>query len=460
MFLLIFLASFVLVKCDIPSDEIKKLPGWDYDLPSKHYSGLIDVGNETGVPGKLHYWFIQSESNAASDPVVLWFNGGPGSSSLIGCLTENGQMALNDDSLTNKTQEGVPRLYYNPYSWSRYANVVYLESPKGVGFSFCDNPHNCHNTDESTAIDAHEFLVNFFKGFSEFANNDFYITGESYAGVYIPMLIDQIDKHNIITNFKGAAIGNGCWGSDCFYGVSEQQIDSHIFSGHSLISQTLEAEINQKCEPNHWSSSACRSSLNKMDQQAGRFNIYNIYDVCADDQKLSISQVRASVKKNVSLFKAGDSYHPHPQLKQLDDYKCGGSTAMDEFLSNDLVIEALHVKQDGNMHYSTTCGDLRPLYKKLFQKHRILIYSGDADACVPHWGSEKWTREMGFSVKRDWHPWTSDSMEKKGKVVAGYAIEYDHLTYVTIKGAGHMVPQFKPAFAQTMFKKFLDNSPF
>jgi len=445
-----------LVEGDIAEDEITKLPGWDSKLPSKHYSGLIDVGSETGVSGKLHYWFIQSERDPASDPVVLWLNGGPGSSSLIGLFQENGQLNTNDDSMTNKSG-GVPRLFYNKWGWTQMASMIYLESPKGVGFSYCDKPSKCHNTDESTAIDNHEFLVNFFKGFSEFAKNDFYIVGESYAGVYIPMLIDQIDKRKVLTNFKGAAIGNGCWGSDCFYGQTELEIDSHIYFGHHLISQTLHARITSACSPNNWSSAKCRRILYEIDDQAGDFNIYNIYDTCASDG-VKVSQIRDSVRKsNITLFKASDSYHIHPQLKQLNDYKCGTDRVMSLYLKNKEVRKAIHVNQEGHMKYKLTCGDLRPLYKKLFQKYRILIFSGDADACVPHWGTERWTREMNFDLTYDWHLWDSVSMEKNLRVTAGYVINYEHLTYVTVKGAGHMVPQYKPAFALTMFKNFLEN---
>ena len=126
--------------------------------------------------------------------MVLWLNGGPGSSSLIGLLTENGQFRLNEYSLKNVTH-GVPQLFYNQYGWTQLANIIYLESPKGVGFSYCEGGQSdCINTDESTAMDSYEFLLNFFLEFPEFLSNEFFIAGESYAGIYIPMLMDQIRK--------------------------------------------------------------------------------------------------------------------------------------------------------------------------------------------------------------------------------------------------------------------------
>ena len=149
--------------------------------------------------------------------VVLWLNGGPGSSSLIGLLTENGQLHTNDESLEQPI-DGVPQVFYNPYNWATVANTLYLESPKGVGFSYCENVNSaseCVNTDESTAQDAYEFLVNFFRDFPEYSSNKFYLTGESYAGIYIPMLMEQIDKdpYKANINLIGSAIGNGCWGN-------------------------------------------------------------------------------------------------------------------------------------------------------------------------------------------------------------------------------------------------------
>ncbi len=63
------------------------------------------------------------------DPVLLWLQGGPGGSSLIGLFTEMGQFQTNDDSLVNAT-DGVPNLLYNPWNWSRNHSVIYLEQPK------------------------------------------------------------------------------------------------------------------------------------------------------------------------------------------------------------------------------------------------------------------------------------------------------------------------------------------
>lgn len=186
------------------------LPGFQGQLPSTHYSGYLPVGKVSGGPGQLHYWLIESSHKPAEDPLVLWLNGGPGSSSLIGLLTENGQIVTNDDSLKNKI-DGVPQVFLNDYTWTKNANMLYLESPKGVGFSYCEGAKTtaqCVNTDESTAQDAYEFLVNFFAAYPEYKSNKFYITGESYAGIYIPMLIDQIDQDslNAKLNFVGAAM--------------------------------------------------------------------------------------------------------------------------------------------------------------------------------------------------------------------------------------------------------------
>lgn len=69
-----------------------------------------------------------------------------------------------------------------PCSWAQVANVLFLESPAGVGFSTCDSSINCTHTDESTADDSADFFRIFFEHYPELRHHDVYLTGESYAG--------------------------------------------------------------------------------------------------------------------------------------------------------------------------------------------------------------------------------------------------------------------------------------
>jgi carboxypeptidase C (cathepsin A) len=472
----VLLCIVAAVYAAIEEHKITTLPGFSGNLPSTHYSGYIPTGTLSGVKAQLHYWLIESTNNPSTDPVVLWLNGGPGSSSLIGLLTENGQIVTNDDSLTNPIN-GVPQVFENPYAWTQHATMLYLESPKGVGFSYCEgvaSSAGCVNTDESAAQDAYEFLVNFFNSFPEYKKNKFYITGESYAGIYIPMLIDQIDGDSLSAkiNFVGAAIGNGCWGNTvgtCDFSSGESlQISSDFYFGHGMYSQALRAEITANCGDFSRLTPKCLSSLGKMELQLGTFDIYNIYDECGQDERRrlserkSLSEVRAALAQPTVSVETAQSFSRNAGYGQaLNDYTCGAETAMDAWLSNEEVVAALHVKANTpGMQYKKTATTLLPLYKNLIEKHQILIYSGDTDGCVPYVGTEKWTRGLNFTVVDDWHQWLAKPDQVHALHKAGYAVTFDKFQFITINGAGHMVPQFQPGFSLSMFKKFLANEKF
>lgn len=91
----------------------------------------------------------------------------------------------------------------------------------------------------------------------------------------------------------------------------------------------------------------------------------------------------------------------------LNDYSCGGGRMMDRWLKLGAVQKALHVKNGtGGMVYGPRDrDDLRPLYKTLASKYRLLIYSGDTDGCVPYVGTEEWTSGLGFEQTEAWRPW-------------------------------------------------------
>ena len=121
------------VGADRSADEVTSLPGWEGPLPSKHYSGYLDVGLTSSGPKDIHihYWLSESEGSPSTDPVVFWMNGGPGGSSLIGGLTENGPFYMDDSSFSGEAynESGVPTLKSRPQRWNRLANTVYVETP-------------------------------------------------------------------------------------------------------------------------------------------------------------------------------------------------------------------------------------------------------------------------------------------------------------------------------------------
>jgi carboxypeptidase C (cathepsin A) len=64
-----------------PADErVDSLPQMDFSGYAV-YSGYVDVGTNSN---SLHYVFVESQKSPTTDPVVIWFNGGPGCSSMLG----------------------------------------------------------------------------------------------------------------------------------------------------------------------------------------------------------------------------------------------------------------------------------------------------------------------------------------------------------------------------------------
>ncbi|KAL1196735.1 Serine carboxypeptidase-like 35 [Cardamine amara subsp. amara] len=113
----------------------------------------------------------------------------------------------------NHTKGG--NLTFNNFSWNKEANMLFLEAPVGVGFSYSNNSMDLQKLgDKVTAADSLVFLINWFKKFPEFRSNEFYIAGESYAGHYVPQLTELIyDRNKKVTrasriNLKGFMIGN------------------------------------------------------------------------------------------------------------------------------------------------------------------------------------------------------------------------------------------------------------
>mmetsp|Transcript_8477 Transcript_8477/g.20828 ORF Transcript_8477/g.20828 Transcript_8477/m.20828 type:complete len:172 (-) Transcript_8477:341-856(-) len=143
-------------------------------------------------------------------------------------------------------------------------------------------------------------------------------------------------------------------------------------------------------------------------------------------------------------------------------YKCGQERASSEWLNLKAVQESIHVRV-GQFQFSTaldynfTKFSLLEEYKtSLIPNYQIWQYSGDADPCVPHVGTARWMKSLGFKTTRSWAPW------KVRNQVAGYSTAYasggkaKDFTFVTMRDAGHMVPRYKPERALEMFNAFLE----
>lgn len=141
----------------------------------------------------------------------------------------------------------------NPYAWNNNAHVLFLENPPGVGFSQNDDKSFEYN-ENNTAANAYLALVEWFKRFPEFKSKDFWITGESYCGMYIPYLANEIINRNSQAKpedqikLKGIMIGNGVmltntnWrrqARDTFYG-------RHQFYGPEITSMMKTCKYNDE----------------------------------------------------------------------------------------------------------------------------------------------------------------------------------------------------------------------
>jgi carboxypeptidase C (cathepsin A) len=135
---------------------------------AKVYSGYVSAGGLR----QFFYWFIEAQQNPATAPLVFWYQGGPGCSGLAGLLTEHGPLVVNDAG----------DLDYNDVSWTKTFNVVYLEQPTFVGFSYSDDPADHACDDNKAARDNLVFVENWLNEFPQFKGRQTWFAGESYGG--------------------------------------------------------------------------------------------------------------------------------------------------------------------------------------------------------------------------------------------------------------------------------------
>ncbi|VYS58556.1 unnamed protein product [Arabidopsis thaliana] len=470
---------------------ITNLPGFNGTFPSKHYAGYVAIDKHRNK--NLWYYFVESERNASVDPVVLWLNGGPGCSSMDGFVYEHGPFNFEPKKKNSHL------LHLNPYSWSKVSNIIYLDSPVGVGFSYSNDNADYTTDDTKTASDTHTFLLEWFKMFPEFQSNPFFISGESYAGIYVPTLAAEVVKGNKnamrtnktsknvtnpVINFKGYLVGNG---------VTDEVFDGNALvpftHGMGLISDELYEETKLVCNGTYYTggqsgvSKECAGKLKKVSDTVNLLNLYNILEPCYHGTSLSALDIEFLPKSLLTLGKTekpmavrkrmfgrawplGAVVRPGivPSWSQLlagFGVPCIDDTVATKWLNDPAVRKAFHAKEEkaignwelcsSNLEYRHDTGSMIEYHRNLtLSGFRALIFSGDHDMCVPYTGSEAWTKAMGYKVVDEWRPWMSNNQ------VAGFTQGYaNNLTFLTIKGAGHTVPEYKPRESLDFYSRFL-----
>jgi carboxypeptidase C (cathepsin A) len=482
------LLSILLSSCFC--EIVKDLP--DYPYKGRMFSGYLNVENPKK---KLHYLFIESENDPKNDPLILWLNGGPGCSSLLGWAQEHGPASFGDESET---------FTMNPYSWHKLANIIYLESPAGVGFSYIDS-----KKDEDLYIDDHisgkenlEAVVDFFSKYPSLKSNNFYIAGESYAGIYVPTLAANIVDYNQKQvssqkiNLKGIMVGNGVtdWSVDC-----DNALVDFAFT-HALYSPELRNKYINTCKGEKFDEKECDKIKDKIQVEVSKVNIYDIYRKCYNNNQNSNTTIFTNLANNEKSFLFKENLENHTKkiakssyrnytpwlfsgalkkssnnskqnfLSFLEEKKqpltstppCVDSKGPDAYFNRADVKLALNVRSDlswgmcsedvGSKYQRSEKGSYH-LYPKLINSGlNILIYSGDTDGAVPINGTQRWISNLNLSVVSPWKSWKTDDINS----IAGYRTVYKGLTFVTVKGTGHMVPQWKPKEAFHMLNRFLN----
>lgn len=153
----------------------------------------------------LHNGF-QQEVDPAEAPVVIWLQGGPGSSSLFGLLELHGPI------ITRFDENGDTVGTVNEYTWAKKANMLYIDNPVGSGYSYTKTS-GLPTSQEDVAIDLYEFLIQWFTMFPQYQANEFYAFGESYGGKWVPTIAKKIHDENptadLKINLAGIGIGDG-----------------------------------------------------------------------------------------------------------------------------------------------------------------------------------------------------------------------------------------------------------
>ncbi|KAK9935321.1 hypothetical protein M0R45_022427 [Rubus argutus] len=398
-------------------------------LPTK--SGYLPVNPTTG--SAIFYTFYEAQnpiSPLSQTPLLIWLQGGPGCSSMIGNFFELGPWRVN----FNKQPSEPLALEPNSGSWNRIFGLLFLDNPIGTGFSIASTPQEIPRDQFGVAKHLFAAITNFVGLDPVFKSRPIYITGESYAGKYIPAIGYYILKRNAElsksrrVNFAGVAIGDGL--TDPVIQVATHAVNAY-FSGlinerqkHEL--EELQLEAVKLTEAGNWSEATNGRSrvLQRLQNMTGLATLYDYTKNVPYKSSLVEDLLRhEEVKKALGVSNVSIVFE-----------EC-----------SDLVGEVLHEDVMKSVKY---------MVEFLVRKSKVLLYQGQFDLRDGVVSTEAWVKTMKWEGMEKFLLADRKVWKLSGET-AGYVQKWGSLSHVVVSGAGHLLPADQPLRAQAMIEDWV-----
>ncbi|KAF5386835.1 hypothetical protein D9615_002016 [Tricholomella constricta] len=425
----------------------------------KQYSGYLDVAEDK----HLFFWFFESRSSPKDAPLVLWLNGGPGCSSSTGLLFELGPCNIANDG-KNTT--------HNPYSWNTHANIIFLDQPVDVGFSYADDGTTV-NTSPVAGKDVYAFLELFLNRFPEYSKQPFHIAAESYGGTYAPNFANVIHQENKKLglapvpqlkhiNLASVILANGL--TDPY--IQMASLPDYVCEGPYPV---YDDPQGPECQALRSKIPTCQRLIKSCYQYDSRFTCVPALLYC-NNMFGSLMQLGLNpydVRRKCDRSKDGDLCYE--QLLWIETWmndpknKAALGVNPDQtFASCNMDVNRAFAMQGDGMRNSA-----RLLPELVNDGIRLLVYAGNADMMCNYIGNERWVEQLDSKFHKEFSatksvPWiTAHSGKLAGEVRAagGAGFTAGNVTFVNVFEAGHMVPFDQSEAALDLFTRWIMDTP-
>ncbi|UZJ57382.1 hypothetical protein CBS101457_006702 [Exobasidium rhododendri] len=439
----------------------KHIPGVPFAVEDS-YAGLLPITAAQDESREFFFWWYPSESHVGSDDLVIWLNGGPGCSSLEGLLQENGPILFPFNSTA---------VVRNPYSWTKLSNVLWVEQPVGVGLG--KGSPDVHNEIE-VGKQFYGFLVEFMKTFPQLRNKKLYITGESYAGKYIPYIADEILTHHTKAentknglNYYGISINDPSFINDGF----SEELPAVEFAEHYQktlgLNNSFIASLRKTAKANGVDNFVAK---NLVYPPKGPIFLPEQYDADNYDPFDAIYTAAQAVNPCFNVYNINPIYKcpsiydplgfPPDAINPSATNIVNNITGFKEYIHADpstiwyeCTNYQVFVKGEDSSPAPADAGVLSRLIDNS-PSGRVIVQHGLLDFILIANGSALGIQNITFGGLQGFQKKPSQELIVKGER-KGLVHTERGLTFYEARGSGHMIPQDQPASAFKMLKFLL-----